>query len=131
MGTPHLSHWTRAQTLPSISRSTGEKVTAHPPTTIADTLDNLGGKAHRWLRPRPLDDRSEVVVTPELIRRVGKAGGVIEAEIVGPDADTSGVRAVYDEGDAADFLARHADEIGPQSFSRRYHVPLDTAKSWA
>jgi hypothetical protein len=94
-----------------------------------NALGNLGGKAHRWLRPHPLDDRSEVVVVPDLIRRVGKAGGVIEADLVGPAADTSGVRAVYDEGDAAGFVARHAAEIGPQSFSRCYDVPLDTAKS--
>ncbi len=102
-----------------------------PAHDVADTLDNLGGKAHRWLRPRPLDDRAEVVVTPELIRRVGKAGGVIEAEMVGPDVDTSGVRAVYDEGDAAGFVVRHAIEIGPQSFSRVYSVPLDTVENWA
>jgi hypothetical protein len=101
------------------------------PAHVADALDNLGGKAHRWLRPRPLDDWSEVVVEPELIRRVGKAGTVIEAELVSPDADTSGLRAVYDEGDPAGFVVRHAVEIGPQSFSRRYGIPLDTAKSWA
>jgi hypothetical protein len=100
-----------------------------PAHNVADTRDNLGGKAHRWLRPRPLDDRSEVVIAPELIRRVGKAGGVIEADLVGPDADTSGVRAVYDHGDAAGFVVRHAAEIGPESFSRRYDVPPDTAKS--
>ncbi|MGO9195970.1 MAG: hypothetical protein ACLQK4_02430 [Acidimicrobiales bacterium] len=99
-----------------------------PARVDAVVLDNLGGKAHRWLRPRPIDDRSEVVLVPELIRRVGKAGGVIDAEIVTPDADTSGVRAVYDAGDAAGFVARHAAEIGPRSFSRRYGVPLDTAK---
>jgi hypothetical protein len=83
-----------------------------------NALGNLGGKAHRWLRPHPLDNRSEVVVVPDLIRRVGKAGGVIEADLVGPAADTSGVRAVYDEGDAAGFVARHAAEIGPRAFAR-------------
>lgn len=100
-----------------------------PAMVDGSVLDNLGGKAHRWLRPRPIDDRTEVVVVPELIRRIGKAGGIIEAEIVSPDADTSGVRAVYDQGDAAGFVARHASAIGPRSFSRRYGVPLDTAKS--
>jgi hypothetical protein len=89
-----------------------------PACVDVDVLDNLGGKAHRWLRPRPIDDQSEVVLVPELIRRVGKAGGVIEAEIVSPDADTSGVRAVYDEGRAADYLARRAAEIGPRAFAR-------------
>jgi hypothetical protein len=102
-----------------------------PAHVDANVLDNLGGKAYLWLQPRPLDDRSEVVVVPELIRRVGKAGGVIEAEIVSPDADTSSVRAVYDEGDAAGFVVHHATEIGPQSFSRRYNIPLDTVESWA
>ena len=96
-----------------------------------NALDNLGGKAHRWLRPRPLNDQSEVVIAPELIRRVGKAGGIVEADLVGPDADTSGVRAVYDEGDAAGFVIHHATEIGPQSFSRHYSIPLDTVESWA
>jgi hypothetical protein len=99
-----------------------------PAHVDSDALDNLGGKAHRWLRPRPLDDRSEVVVVPELIRRVGKAGGVIEADLVGPDADTSGVRAVYDEGDAADYLARRSDEIGPQAFARTAGVSRDAAQ---
>jgi hypothetical protein len=99
-----------------------------PAHDVADTLDNLGGKAHRWLRPRPLDDTSEVVVVPELIRRVGKAGGVIEAEIVGPDVDTSGVRAVYDEGDAADYLARRSDEIGPRAFARTARISRDAAQ---
>ena len=99
-----------------------------PAHVDADALDNLGGKAHRWLRPRPLDDQSQVAVIPELIRRVGKAGGVIEAEIVGPDADTSNVRAVYDEGDAAKFLARRSDEIGPQAFARLAGVSRDAAQ---
>jgi hypothetical protein len=99
-----------------------------PAHDIADALDNLGGKAHRWLRPRPLDDTSEVVVVPELIRRVGKAGGIIEAEIVGPDVDTSGVRAVYDEGDAADYLARRSDEIGPRAFARTARISRDAAQ---
>jgi hypothetical protein len=99
-----------------------------PAHDVADTLDNLGGKAHRWLRPRQLDDRSEVVVAPELIRRVGKAGGVIEAEIVGPDVDTSSLRAVYDEGDAADYLARRSDEIGPRAFARTARISRDAAQ---
>ena len=96
----------------------------------ADALDNLGGKSHRWLRPRPLDDTAELVVIPELIRRVGKAGGVIEAEIVSLDADTSDIRAVYDDGEAEAFVVRRAIEVGPQSFSRRWDIPVDTAKSW-
>jgi hypothetical protein len=89
-----------------------------PAHVDANLLDNLGGKAHQWLQPRRLDDQFEVVVVPELIRRVGKAGGVIEANLVVPDADTSGVRAVYDEGDAAGFVAWHAAEIGPRAFAR-------------
>jgi hypothetical protein len=99
-----------------------------PAHVDSGALDNLGGKAHRWLRPRPLDDTSEVVVVPELIRRVGKAGGVIEAEIVSPDADTSGVRAVYDEGDAANYLARRSDEIGPRAFARTAGISRDAAQ---
>jgi hypothetical protein len=95
----------------------------------SSSLDNLGAKANRWLRPRPLDDQSEVLVEPELIRRVGKAGGVIEADLVGPDADVSGVRAMYDDGDAPGFVAGLAAVIGPQSLSSRYGVPPDTAKS--
>jgi hypothetical protein len=38
---------------------------------------------------------------------------------------------VYDEGNAAGFVVGHAVEIGPQSFSRRYDIPLDTVESWA
>jgi predicted nucleic acid-binding Zn ribbon protein len=41
------------------------------------------------------------------------------------------VRAVYDKGDAAGFVIHHLTKIGPQSFSRRYVIPLDTVESWA
>jgi hypothetical protein len=105
------------------------RVSTDPSVVEAVALDNLGGKAFRWLRPRPVDETSEVA--PALIRRVGKAGGVIEAGIVDLEADTSELRAVYDDGDPVGFVVRHAQELGPRSVARRYGLPLDTAKRLA
>jgi hypothetical protein len=58
VGTPHLSHWTRAQTLPGISRSNGEKVMAHPPTTLpthstTSAGRRTGGSGHGRSTTRP------------------------------------------------------------------------------
>ena len=91
-------------------------------------LSNLGGKATRWLGPRPLDDRSSVVVEPELIRRVGRSGALIEAQLADPCADTSDLRAVYSEGDAASYLRRQAGALGPRVFARAAGISRDAAR---
>jgi hypothetical protein len=81
-------------------------------------LANLGGKAMRWLEPRPVDDRSGVVVQPELIRRVGRSGALIEAQLAEPSADTSALRALYSDGEPLAYLAIQARVLGPRRLAR-------------
>jgi hypothetical protein len=90
-------------------------------------LANLGGKAIRWLRPRPVDDRSSVVVEPELIRRVGRSGALIEARLTDPYADTSGLRCVYSEGDPVSYLVNQASKLGPRAFARMSGISREAA----
>ncbi len=91
-------------------------------------LSNLGGKATRWLGPRVVDERSSVVVEPELIRRVGRSGALIEAQLADPSADTSDLRAVYSEGDPVCYLARQVRTLGPRVFARATGVSPRSAE---
>jgi hypothetical protein len=96
-------------------------------------LDDVGARAWRWLQRRPVGAAREVVVVAELVRRVGKAGDILEAELVGPDDDTSGIRAVYDRGDPARFVHRYARQVGKRAFAAQMEaaglaMPLKTAE---
>ncbi|MGH9293782.1 MAG: hypothetical protein ACRD0B_00485 [Acidimicrobiales bacterium] len=92
-------------------------------------LSNLGGKAFRWTRPRLLNDRAEVVVEPELIRRVGRSGRLLEAQLADPGTDdASDLRAVYDEGQAETYLARQVKALGPRVFARAAGVSPGVAR---
>jgi len=101
---------------------------ATEPTAGAVVLWTLEGRAQRWATPRREERPVPVVVLPELIRKVGRLGVLVEAATVDPFDDHEGLRAVYDEGDPATFVAAEARRLGPTEFALRYSVPIGTAE---
>jgi hypothetical protein len=101
---------------------------ATEPDAHAAVLWTLGGRARRWATSRTEIISDPVLVVPELIRRVGRLGTVVEASTGDPFGDHGSVRVVYDEGDAAAFIHDELTRLGPATLAERYDLPPDTAK---
>jgi hypothetical protein len=84
--------------------------------------------AERWSHPVPPDERAGLVAEPRLIRRVGRGGALIDARLAGSTAPASELQVVYNDGDAARFVADEAKRLGATVFARRYGVPERTAR---
>lgn len=100
---------------------------ATQPEAGAVALWTLESRAIRWATPRREPPPVPVLVVPELIRKVGRLGVLVEAATVDPFADHEGLRVIYDEGDQPGFIAREIKRRGASSFARRFDVPDRTA----
>ncbi|MGA9077452.1 MAG: hypothetical protein WB383_03855 [Acidimicrobiales bacterium] len=86
------------------------------PGEPAIVLSTLATKVCRWLRPRRQVPAAPVAVT--LVRRAGRAGPVLDAQLVDPDADTSELRVSYEDAALGQSLQRLAGGLGPRAFAR-------------
>jgi len=117
------------QALSWVDRATGEplRVTTDPMDLGAVLLETLDARASRWSRPSPAQPIDSVRPNRLLLRRVGRASGVIDAEADGMD-DLDRRRPVMDDGDPGGFVVSEARRMGPTAFFRRYSVPLRTSE---
>jgi hypothetical protein len=67
-------------------------------------------------------------VVPELIRRVGRLGVLIEAAMTDPFRNHGPARVVYDEGNVAGFIHDEIARLGPTAFADHFDIPRDRAK---
>jgi hypothetical protein len=90
-------------------------------------LQTLRAFAEDWTKPREPTDPGEVVIDHRLIRRVGRGGALIDAQLAGEGVNASDHQVVYDEGDAAAFVQEEAQRLGKRAFSDRSGLPLSVA----
>lgn len=79
-------------------------------------LSTLATKVHRWLRSRCQVPAAPVAVT--LVRRAGRAGPVLDAQLVDPDANASELRVNYEDTGFGQSVQRLAGKLGPRAFAR-------------
>jgi hypothetical protein len=77
--------------------------------------------------PESYEDPGLVEIHPLLIRRVGRGGALVDAQLADPNARAIDHEVVYSEGDAAGFVCDEIERLGPSGFRDRYDVPVDTA----
>ena len=102
----------------------------HPVTTRNDDLsavrlERLADKGWRWSVPVPYEDPGLVDIL--LVRRVGRGGALIDAQLADPTARAIDHEVVYSEGDASSFVRDEVKRLGPTGFFAHYGVPVDTA----
>ena len=85
-------------------------------------LRTLGAVARRWAQPSPRNV-SPIVVDPDLVRRVGGPGPVLEALRADLEADADEHRVVVTEEDATAIVRGVAKKLGPRAFSRLAKIP--------
>jgi len=91
-------------------------------------LERLANKAWRWAVPVPVEDPGVIDVVPWLIRRVGRGGAVIDAQLANPAARAEDHEVVYSKGDPIRFVADEVYRLGPTAFADRYGLPISTAE---
>jgi hypothetical protein len=122
-----LGNW---RDLAWFDRGTGApiQVTTDPLELDAVLLESLASRAARWSSPPPAAPIPEVVVDRFLIRRVGRASGVIDADLDGVEGDLANRRPDYEEARCTEALSALAREVGPRSFARRTGLPIKDAE---
>lgn len=91
-------------------------------------LRTLADYAWTWAQSAPPDDDGPVEIDPRLIRRVGRGGALIDAQLADPNARPEDHQVVYSEGDPASFVAERARRLGPRPFARLTRVSLTVTK---
>ena len=91
-------------------------------------LRTLSDYAWSWAQPAPVDEDGLVEIDPRLVRRVGRGGALIDAQLADPDARAEDHQVLYSEGDAGAFVAEAARRIGPRPFARLTGLPLRVAE---
>jgi hypothetical protein len=102
--------------------------TAHGPgvDVVLRTLDDY---AYVWTRPQADDDADDVIeIDPRLVRRVGRGGALIDAQLADPEARPEDHQAVYSEGDRAGFVTERARAMGKRAFARLTGLPATVAE---
>jgi hypothetical protein len=124
-----LSDW---QALRWVSKRSGDRiaVTTDPCDVDAVLVESLDDRASRYGRPPRTTAIDEVHVSPHLVRHVGRASGVIDAQLDGLD-DLAARRHVLEEVELGGFIRAEISSLGPSAFSRRYGVSLRTVEGIA
>lgn len=91
-------------------------------------LQSLEAFAEDWTAPRQLTDPGEVVIDHRLIRRVGRGGALIDAQLAGDGANANRYEVVYSEGDADTFMLEQAQTLGKRAFAERTGLPPTVAE---
>ena len=102
--------------------------TAHGPgvDVVLRTLDDF---AYAWTRPRDDDDADDVIeIDPRLVRRVGRGGALIDAQLADPTARAEDHQVTYSEGAALTFVGEQAQRLGKRAFARLTGLPATVAE---
>ena len=92
---------------------------------VARTLDDY---AYGWTRPVLEDDDEDVIeIDPRLVRKVGRGGALIDAQLADPSARAKDHQVCYSAGDAAAFVADEARRTGKRAFARLTGLPATVA----
>jgi hypothetical protein len=104
------------------------RVGTAPGCRVDIVLRTLADYAWSWAQPAPPDDDTLIEIDPRLIRRVGRAGALIDAQLADPNARAEDHQVVYSEGDPAGFVAERARRLGPRPFARLTKLPIRVAE---
>ncbi len=88
----------------------------------------LADFAWNWAQPAAPDDEALVEIDLRLVRRVGRGGALIDAQLADPNAMAEDHQVRYDEGDPAAFVAEQARHLGPRPFARLTGLPIRVAE---
>ncbi|MGH8995139.1 MAG: hypothetical protein ACRDYB_03750, partial [Acidimicrobiales bacterium] len=97
-----------------------------PGTTVP--LTRLADVAADWCVPVPARESVLLRIDRRLVRRVGRGGTLVDAQLADPDAEVGDHQVVYSEGDPAGFVAEEARRMGPRPFARLTGLPLKVAE---
>jgi single-strand DNA-binding protein len=113
-----------------VDRRTGERIhaTTDPADVDAVLLDTLARRGAAWSARSSIEPIDEVTVDPALVRHVGSASAVIDAELDGIPGTLSSRRTVYDEADQLAAVHRWAATLGSRSFARLTGLPITVAR---
>jgi hypothetical protein len=104
------------------------RLSSDPADYDAHHPETLDAKAAAWSerpRSRPV---GEVVVTPEAVRYVGRASGVLDAAEDGAPGELDRYRPVYADAERLSMVHDRAAELGPRAFARLTGLPLKVAE---
>ena len=90
-------------------------------------LQTLREFAENWTKPRATTDPGEVSIDHRLIRRVGRGGALVDAQLADPNVDVDRYQVVYDDGDPAAFVAAEARRLGKHALARRTGLAVTVA----
>ncbi len=105
-----------------VAVSTGED----PGTSIP--LRRLADVAGDWCIPVPPREPELLCFDRRLARRVGRGGALVDARLADADTRADDAQVLYDEGDAAGFVAETARHLGPRPFARLTGLALKVAE---
>ena len=97
-----------------------------PGTTVP--LTRLVDVAADWCVPVPAREPVLLRIDRRLVRRVGRGGTLVDAQLADPDAEVGDHQVVYSEGDTAGFVAEEARRMGPRPFARLTGLALKVAE---
>lgn len=119
-----LQDW---QDLPWVKRQGGQpvRVTTDPTSSGTVLLDTLENRVREWVSLPVASPITEIVVDPAFVQVVGRASGVIDADLDGGPGVT---RTVFDEGERLSGIQALARRMGPRPFSRLTGTPHGVAQ---
>jgi hypothetical protein len=121
-----LAGWDEAHWVDHDGRRVEVSTGDDPGTAVP--LARLADVAADWCVPVPAQAPGLLHVDPRLVRRVGRGGSLVDAQLADPGADPGDHQVLYDEGDAAGFVAEAARHLGPRPFARLTGLALKVAE---
>ncbi len=98
---------------------------------IAVPLVRLADAASDWCNPVPAHEPELLHFDRRLVRRVGRAGALVDARLADPEASAEEHQVLYTQGDAVGAVIELARSMGKRPFARRFGIPLKTAERLA
>ncbi len=90
-------------------------------------LETLDDRARRWSDPPRTAPIEKVTINRQLVRRVGRVSGVIDAYADGLPGELAARRPVYDGDQRVEVVIASARSMGPRRFARVTGLPLGVA----
>jgi len=90
-------------------------------------LRSLADYANAWCWPRPAEDLGMITIDPRLVRRTGRGGALLDAQLGDPDARPEDYEIVYRPDELAAWAREEVGRVGVVAFAEHYGISRRTA----